>query len=117
MIHLARRILPSTTCTNASVADPPPVGENSAHILTRAGSVQSHGFEGDASSLFDQGLFSFELEPPVSGNPYMIIMFMSNTESLPGGFEGPYIVRPRYDNVQEPLPSALPDPWGGNAGM
>lgn len=79
VIHLARRFVPATSCTSASVAAPPPVGGNiTFDVLTGAGSVHSQGFESEASSLFGYGLPDFEqVEQQMLGNPNMISEMMN----------------------------------------
>lgn len=78
MIHLARRLVPATSCTSANVASPPPLGGNSTDaFLIGAGFDQSQGFEGEASSLFGYGLPGFELQQHMSGNPNTISEMMN----------------------------------------
>lgn len=93
VVHLARKLVPATSCTTASVAAPPPVGGNSTDdIVTGAGSIQMQGFEDEDSTLFGHGLPGFELQNQISGDADMIseIMSMHATHDL---FNDPRIVR------------------------
>ncbi|KAK1392981.1 hypothetical protein POM88_012037 [Heracleum sosnowskyi] len=108
VVHLARRLVPATSCTSARGAPPPPVGGYStAEISTGAGSV---GFEGETSSLFGSGIPGFEqLEQPMSGNPNMVIGMMT-IPAIQDLLNDPHVGRVIIVNDMWILESTDPEP-------